>query len=101
MVLFIGCLVSVIVLTFIYKCCNKNVDSFTFEVSPPKLCQGWPYMQSSAPQEIKDYCQKLFSTEKGRDAYNSMNCPGGFPGRPVHWERTSMSNDKWENEMCR
>lgn len=78
-----------------------QVDSFHFEVSGPKRCQGFPYMQSSASPELQNYCKKLFSTPEGLAQYTGMNCTTpGFVGRPVSFCRTPMSNDKWENTMC-
>lgn len=80
---------------------NCQQDNFHFQVSKPKLCQGWPYMQTSAPKEIQEYCSKLLSTPEGKQKYDSMNCATpGFVGRPVHFEYTPESNANWKNERC-
>jgi hypothetical protein len=70
-------------------------DGFTFEVTPAKLCAGGPYMYSSNPQ-LKKLCSHITNQEIAQVA-----CGPGFHGRPVHWERSTMSNDKWENNMCK
>lgn len=76
---------------------NKDSkDSFNFELTPEKHCEGGPYMLSSASPEKKKFCAQFSNEEK-----NYFSCPRGFDGRPVHWERTSMSNDEWRNEMCK
>lgn len=91
----------VVVVAIIYGICYKYKDTFLFEVSKPKLCQGYPYMQSSAPKELRDYCDKLMSTQEGRDLYASMNCTcDGFNGRPVAFAYTPESNASWENTRC-
>lgn len=91
-------------LFLIYKLSKLNKcdcgENFHFQVSPAKLCQGYPYMQSSASPEIQEFCHKLMSTKEGQHEYAQMNCNNGFHGRPVHWQYTPGSNDKWENEMC-
>lgn len=96
---FVGVLLLLLVYKF-GKIAHCQADQFHFEVSKPKLCAGYPYMQSSASPEVQDYCRKLFSTPEGRAEFAQMNCPTGYNGRPVHWNRTPMSNDMWENEMC-
>lgn len=80
---------------------NCQADRFYFQVSKPKLCQGYPYMQSSASPELQNYCNKLFSTPEGRAEYANMNCTThGFNGRPVHFDYTPESDHKWENKRC-
>jgi hypothetical protein len=101
--LIITSFLAALLLVLVYKygkIANCQHDGFNFQVSGPKMCQGGPYMISSAPQDVKDYCHKLWSTQKGRDSYNAVNCGSSFVGRPVHFDRTPMSNDMWENEMC-
>lgn len=101
--LFIMSLFGALSLMLVYKFAKIptcQADNFRFEVTGPKLCEGGPYMWSSAPQEIQDYCNNLVSTPEGRSAYDQVNCGVGFHGRPVHWQRSTMSNDDWENEMC-
>ena len=72
-----------------------NKDNFHFELTPEKHCEGGAYMLSSASPEKKKFCAQFTNEEK-----KYFSCPNGFDGRPVHWERTSMSNDQWRNEMC-
>jgi hypothetical protein len=102
--LMVTSLLGTILLVIVYKfgqIPNCQKDNFDFRVSRPKLCQGGPYMLSSAPQEVQDYCNNLWSTEKGRNEYASMNCTApGFVGRPLHFEYTPESNANWENERC-
>lgn len=96
-------LFETILLILMYKYSKNNdcqSDGFQFELSEPKHCHGWPYMQTSASPEIQNYCKQLFSTENGKNTYYSMNCSGGFVGRPVHFDYTSESNYMWENERC-
>jgi hypothetical protein len=80
--------------------CPKT-EGFHFALSPEKLCKGGPYMISSAPKEVKDYCNKLWETEEGMREYEISNYGPSLKsgGIPKHL-RTPMSNDKWENEMC-
>ena len=79
--------------------CN---ESFHFEVTPEKLCRGGPYMISSASKEVQDMCGKIWSTPEGREKLKKVDCEGGiYNGSPVDFEFTHMSNDKWENEMCK
>jgi hypothetical protein len=96
---FLGALLLILVYKF-GKIAHCQADGFHFEVTPAKKCQGFPYMQSSDP-ELLNYCGKLLSTPRGRREYDMVNCRNpGYLGRPVTFDRTSMSNDMWENEMC-
>lgn len=70
-------------------------DNFYFELTPEKHCEGGAYMHSSAPEAQKAFCSQ-FTPQQDRE----FTCPRGFHGRPVHWERTSMSDDEWQNKMC-
>jgi hypothetical protein len=91
-------LLAVYKLGKIPKC---QADGFHFEVTPPKICEGGPYLWSSAPQEVQDYCNKLFSTPEGQLEYAQYNCCGGlYNGRPLSFEYSPESNSKWENERC-
>jgi hypothetical protein len=72
---------------------SSTKDSFSFEVSPEKLCQGGPYMYTSNPER-----QRLCSQFSQQDLAQ-YNCGKGFVGAPVHWDYTSMSNDKWESDI--
>lgn len=99
-------LVSLLLL-LVYKYGNIahcQADNFRFEVTPAKLCEGWPYMQSSASPELQKYCAGLMSTPEGQSQIARVSCNGsgcsGFVGRPVEFEHTPGSNDKWENERC-
>lgn len=99
-------IITTLILLIVYKTtkiCQTNdyKDNFLFEVTGPKMCEGGPYMISSASQEIKDYCNKLWSTPEGRQEIAQVSCQKpGFIGRPVHWSYTPESNDKWQNERC-
>lgn len=94
---------SLLLLILVYKygkVAYLQTDNFHFEVTPEKLCQGFPYMQTSDPQ-LFSVCSKLLSTPKGNAEFAKYNCTeSGFGGAPVHFEFTPLSNDKWENERC-
>jgi len=92
-------LLYVIMLYYIYQNMCKQKDSFNFEVSKPKKCEGYPYLLSSSSKELQNYCKELMSTSKGRDQFVSMNCGKKYVGRPLHFERDPMSDDNWENNM--
>lgn len=94
---FFGALFLMLVYKFA-KIAYCQADGFHFEVTPAKKCEGFPYMQTSNP-ELLDYCDKLLSNPQGRKDYDMVNCGGAYVGRPVKFDRTPMSNDKWENEM--
>jgi hypothetical protein len=85
-----------IVLLSVYKLTNikhKEKEGFHFELSKSKKCQGYPYMQSSNPELLKECAQEL-STEKCR-------CNAGFIGNNLNrFEYTPISNQYWENERC-
>lgn len=101
--LFVMSFLGSLLLLLIFKAGNitNSSENFHFQVTPEKLCQGGPYMISSAPKEVQDYCYKLWSTPEGRCDYAKFNCTGpGYVGRPLHFERTPMSNDMWQNSMC-
>ena len=89
-----------VILLIVYKLSQNNGENFSFQVSGPKLCQGYPYMQSSASPELQKYCHHLMSTPEGQHEYAQMNCGNGFHGRPVHWSYTPESDHNWENTRC-
>lgn len=96
-------LIAIAVIILVYKkfVCLQT-DNFHFEVTPSKTCQGGKYMVSSADPEQKAYCNKLFSTPEGLAEYSKYNCTTpGFNGAPLHFEYTSLSDDKWENQSCK
>ena len=94
-------IICLIILILVYngaKVCHY--DNFHFEVTPAKRCDGGPYLTQSGPDH--KMCEELLSTEKGRQEYNTYNCPGGLCyGRPLNMEITSASNALYENTMCR
>ena len=56
-------------------------------------------MYSSAPDNVKNYCNKLLSSKEGIDQYNKYNCNGCYVGRPLNFpDFTAPSNDMWEND---
>jgi len=91
-ILIMGILFTIII--FLLKNFDSR-DNFYFELTPEKHCEGGDYMHSSSSPDKKKFCAQFTKEEK-----NYFTCPNGFDGRPVHWERTSMSNDQWRNEMC-
>lgn len=77
------------------KCPEKQ---FRFEADPRLRCVGGPYMYSSAPKKIQDFCNELLSTKEGRD---SVMCRKGFSGKAIHrGSNSTLSDDNWENNMC-
>lgn len=88
-------LAAIVALFAMYKSGKVQIDRFHFEVSPEKLCEGGPYMWSSASPEKQAYCNSLSPQQ-----YNAFNCPAGFSGRPVHWNYTPESDSKWQNTRC-
>ena len=94
-------LIIVLILMLVYiqgKVCSAQ-DTFHFETTPSKLCDGGLYMAQAGPRH--EFCTKLLSTPEGQKEVNKYSCTGGgFNGRPVHFIRDTLSNDKWENTMC-
>jgi hypothetical protein len=64
-----------------------------FELSPAKRCAPGPYMRSSDPG-LQALCKHV--PEK---AITQVSCAKGFPGRPVHFEYTGLSDAKWSNPI--
>ena len=97
-------LLITVILGSVYYFCNRNEtdkEAFRFEVTPEKLCQGWPNLQPDSPQARK-YCEQLMSTEQGYDQFLKYNCVGAYTGRPLNMEkRTDESNQFWDNNMGR
>ena len=74
------------------KILKDSKDSFNFEVTPAKLCDGGPYMYSSNPER-----QKLCANTNTE----LVSCGVGFRGRPNNFAyNTSFSDNKWENNTC-
>ena len=105
--LLIFTLLTVIFLYFIYKLTNvcSNQDGFHFEVTPAKLCDGGMYMTQTGPNH--GMCKKMWMTNAGRQELGHYNCLNGgcdnqglYNGRPLHMERTPMSDALWQNQMC-
>jgi len=106
LLLFPFSLLVAIVLAIVYyttkvyeSACNKSSDSFHFEVTKAKQCQGGPYMHQSG--ETHEMCKEFMSTQEGQDQYCMYNCGlHGFNGRPVHFEYTPLSDSNWNNTTC-
>jgi hypothetical protein len=92
-----------VLLLLVYKFGNIarcQADNFYFQVTPAKMCQGFPYMQTSDP-ELYNFCSKMLSTPNGVNAYDMVNCSTpGFVGRPVHFQYTPESDANWSNQRC-
>ena len=94
-------------------------DKFHFEVTPAKKCSEGPYMTQSGKDH--ELCKKMWASKEGRDQIAKYSClnaqccgsglgeginmgdqwgSGLYLGRPLHFERTPMSNHLWENEIC-
>ena len=93
-------LVMIIVLVIIYVLAKVSKDSFTFELTSAKKCDGGAYMTQTGPNH--EFCKKLLSTQEGRDKYDMFNCSTGeFTGRPLNFGNlTSLSDSNWENTSC-
>jgi hypothetical protein len=85
-------ILSVVILLDVLLSYTK--DNFTFELTPEKKCDLGPYMYSSNPERQK-LCSQFSEKQLGE-----YQCAKGFIGRPVHYEYTPESNDKWENPRC-
>jgi len=69
-------------------------NSSLFEVTPSKKCEGGPYTYSSN-DEIQKICSDI-----SQDEINKVSCQPGYNGRPIHFEFTPLSDDKWTNKRC-
>lgn len=69
-------------------------NSPLFEVTPSKKCEGGPYTYSSN-DEIQKICSDI-----SQDEINKVSCQPGYNGRPIHFEFTPLSDDKWTNKRC-
>jgi len=87
-------LCGIVFTVLIYFITTEIKDSFYFELTPEKHCEGGAYMYSSNKAK-KEFCSQ-FTPSQIKD----YSCNVGFHGAPVHWERTDMSDSKWENKMC-
>ncbi|OUW95992.1 MAG: hypothetical protein CBD97_01925 [Pelagibacteraceae bacterium TMED237] len=80
---------------------NLGIDNY-FEVTPAKFCYngGGGYVKPPTHSQ-QEYCQKLMSTEGGRNVYYTYSCqPGLFSGRPLNMPaRTEESNSCWQNPI--
>jgi hypothetical protein len=85
---------GIIFVIILYLTKQYQKDNFRFELTPEKHCDGGPYMYSSDPVK-KAYCSQFTPSQLAE-----YQCCKGFHGRPVHWNRTDMSDSKWENKMC-
>ena len=90
-VLIIAGLIFTVLIYFIK---SEIKDSFYFELTPEKHCEGGAYMYSSDPVK-KKFCSQFTPSQ-----IKNFSCDRGFHGAPVHWSRTDMSDSKWENKMC-
>ena len=104
----IGCALLftlILLVVFLNKSSGLNEhyqkDGFHFEVTPPKLCDGGPYMTQSGSAN-HEYCQNLLSTPEGVKKYDTYNCANpmymGRPGNFGDW--TPISDGNWKNQRC-
>ena len=90
MIISAGMVVGLSALTYVTL--NKG-EGFFFQVTPIKMCDGGPYMYSSDPKKLA-FCSQFTPQQLAQ-----YECPVGYTGRPVHWERDTMSNSQWKNDM--
>lgn len=73
---------------------TKKKEGFHFE-APLARCRNGSYTWGAKGSELRNYCESIPPS-----ILNSQQCGVGFQGKPIHWERSSLSNDKWENDVC-
>ena len=71
---------------------KNNSEDFIFQLTPEKHCSGGSYMWTD---EKRKFCSQFTPQDIGY-----FGCSAGFHGAPVHWRRTNISNDEWENKTC-
>ena len=77
---------------FLMKSVEKSsTDGFLYEAPLWTKCEGGPYMYSSSP-ELQEKCKNVDMSK--------YRCSKGYQGQPINFQRTPISNDHWENEMC-
>jgi hypothetical protein len=75
-------------------------ESYHYQTSPGKLCQGGAYMMQGNSTRAK-MCRQMASTQAGKDEISRYNCGVGYHGMPGGgFKYTPISNDCWENERC-
>ena len=80
------------------KCPGKQ---FRLEADPRLKCVGGPYMYSSAPKKVQDFCNQLLSTKEGRDIYRYVIHGKDPSGKPRYiGSNSTLSDDNWQNNMC-
>lgn len=87
------------VLSYLFKdsCDSCCPESFTFELTPEKKCDGGPYMYSSDPERQK-LCAKFTRADLAQ-----YECPAGYNGRHVRRADVgngTLSNTEWKNPKC-
>lgn len=73
-------------------------DNFHFEVTPEKMCDGGWYMWTSNPRKMA-YCSSLPEAQRTMYTCSEQGIPGLYMGRPLWYENTPLSDDKWENPI--
>jgi len=85
-------LISSITILMITHKNNENTENFTFEVSKPLLCRGYPHLTASN-KELHQYCKDM-----GQEEREKYVCGNGYKGVPINFEYTPLSNGNWTNE---
>jgi len=80
---------------FLLEKFDYTKDDFFFEVTPEKLCSD-EYLLTSADPEKQKLCAS-FSKEQ----LDKFRCPVGYIGRPVNYQYSNMSDNNWENTICK
>ena len=99
LLIIIGVIYTMLIVSIFFVSKIENSEGF-WDITPPATCAGGPYFWQGDDENSRK-CRELASTEEGRIAISSYNCPTGLVGRPgLPFYYTPISDDNWENERC-
>lgn len=76
-------------------------ESYCYQTSPGKLCQGGWYMNQGDSPRAK-MCRAMMASPEGQAEIDQYSCGKGYTGmKACNFRDTTMSNANWENEMCK
>lgn len=67
---------------------------------PWQICKGGMWLHQSG--KTNEYCEKLFSSPKGREVYAENTCSRGMMGAKIDYSAIispPISNANWENSI--